>query len=220
MIKKAPRKALILSLAIVLFAALSFALDYPHNAVNNISCFSCHYVFGGEEDLMPPWITYGTNRDFTQHNALCWSCHNEVQAPLKKNHSSMQADEGYGQWTVECRVCHNVHEQRQVRKWGGESYLYSGQSDDIQIDVPGEKSYFTDDQASWTDNEWQDMLLIPNAGDLEYGYKILSNTSDTLTVDKEIDLGRAPIGSTFAIIYGNLIQSRVILDKITDPMGC
>jgi hypothetical protein len=34
------------------------ALDYPHSEINNISCESCHFVYGDEPSLLPPWTAH------------------------------------------------------------------------------------------------------------------------------------------------------------------
>jgi hypothetical protein len=161
-----------------------------------------------------------TTIDETQHNNLCESCHDSITAPFVKTHSSIQTDNGYGDWSVECRTCHNPHEQMQFREYGSESHLYSEQSDDIQLDTPAAgQSQLTDNEASWTPDEYQGFVLIANINDSTtgfrgFGYEILSNTATILTVDGNIDTAKAPIGSDFAIIYGNIIRELVTLDDI------
>ena len=213
-------KILILALALSLTAIQTDALDYPHNSVNNIGCDSCHYIYGTEPTLMLPWLVYGVDIDDTQYNSLCWSCHNNIIAPDMKTHSSLQIDNDYGNWTVECRVCHNPHYQKQFNTYGSETYLYSGISTGILTGQPSAgKSELTMTGAGWTINEYQGLVVIPNISQGSYGYRIESNTDSVLTIKGEVDLTKVTPGvDTFAIIYGKLINDTVVLDNITDPL--
>lgn len=95
------------------------ATDYPHSVINNIGCDSCHFVYGTEPSHLPPWTAHiPQDVDDTQYNTLCWSCHNDVDAPYVRSHSSRQTDNDYGDWTVECRVCHYPHYQKQFKTYG------------------------------------------------------------------------------------------------------
>lgn len=91
----------------------SAGLDAPHDASKSIGCLSCHEMTSTESMLIPPMGHVAQDIDDTLFNNLCWSCHNEVIAPYVKTHSSLQSDSSYGQWTVECWVCHNQHFQSQ-----------------------------------------------------------------------------------------------------------
>ena len=203
-------KALIITLAFCLMAAHAYsANDYPHFGINNIGCDSCHFVFGTQPSLLPEWTAHTPqNIDDTQYNTLCWSCHNDVDAPYMRTHSSLQIDNSYGDWTVECRVCHNPHFQKQFRTYGSSSYLYSGASTGITA------STLTKTGAGWTENAYQGYILCPNVSQKNYNYEILSNTSDTLTVQGPINLTKVSVGNTFAIIYGNLINDTIDLSRI------
>ena len=219
--KRAILKAVILAFILSLIAIEADALDYPHNSINNIGCDSCHYIYGTEPTLMLPWLVYGVEGiDDTQYNSLCWSCHNNIIAPDMETHSSLQIDNDYGNWTVECRVCHNPHYQKQFNTYGSESYLYSGISTDIQVDQPAAgKSELTMTGAGWTVNGYQGLVVIPNISQGSYGYRIESNTESVLTIKGQVDLTKVTPGvDTFAIIYGKLIYDTVVLDNIIDPL--
>ncbi|MHB1349070.1 MAG: LamG-like jellyroll fold domain-containing protein [Desulfobulbaceae bacterium] len=97
-------------------------LDPPHDAGKNIGCLSCHDMTSTEPNLLPPLghIPLPGDIDDTTSNGVCWSCHNDTVAPYRVTHSSLQTDASYGQWTVECSVCHNQHLQEQ--KYNGSSY--------------------------------------------------------------------------------------------------
>ncbi len=208
-----------LSLILSLAVSFAYAMDYPHMAVNNIGCSSCHYVHGDP----PPWLEHvPQDIDDTQYNTLCWTCHNGIEAPYVNTHSSLQTDDSYGTWSVECSVCHNPHRQRQLSEYGDESYLYSGVSTGIQIDQPEQgKSLLIQDGATWTENEYQGLVLVANVNNYyRHTYKILSNTNDTLTVKGQIDLLRIdPDINIFAIIYGKLIRKEIKLDDIHISVG-
>lgn len=214
--KKTIVNALLLALLFSLAAIPADTLDYPHNEANNINCDSCHYVYGGEPSLLPPWTSHvPQDIDDTPYNALCWGCHNDIESPFVRTHSSLQIDNGYGNWTVECRTCHDPHQQSQIMAHGSDSYLYSGSSTDIT------ETTLTDSNAGWTTNQYKDLVLIPNVdrtSRLKYGYKISGNTNNTITVESLIDLARVNVGDTYAIIYGKLVNSTIALDEITNPM--
>lgn len=187
-----------------------FSLDYPHFSINIIGCDSCHFVYGSQPSLMPPWTEHiPQDIDDTQYNTLCWSCHNDIDAPHVKTHSSIQTDSGYSNWTVECRVCHAPHYQQQFRIHGSASYIYSGLSTNLTA------ATITRTGAGWTNDQYKDMVVYPNVSQKNYSYKVLGNTSDTLTVHGPINLAKAAAGNTFAIVYGKLIKDSVNLSGIT-----
>ncbi|NIN36246.1 MAG: hypothetical protein GTO60_14580, partial [Gammaproteobacteria bacterium] len=74
--------ALILTILLSLIAVQADAMDYPHSSVNNIGCDSCHFIYGTEPSLLPEWTDHvPQDIDDTQYNTLCWSCHNDIEAP-------------------------------------------------------------------------------------------------------------------------------------------
>jgi hypothetical protein len=80
--RKIAISSLLLALIISLFAYQASALDYPHFGVNSIGCDSCHFIYGTEPSLLPEWTSHTPEDiDDTQYNALCWSCHNDIDAP-------------------------------------------------------------------------------------------------------------------------------------------
>ncbi len=193
---------LITLLAFILLCGSSYALDYPHFEGNNIGCDSCHFVYGSQPDLLPDWTSHvPVDIDDTQYNTLCWSCHNDIDAPYVRTHSSLQTDNGYGDWTIECKICHNPHYQLQSDSHGSQAYLYSSVSTNVT------SSTLTETGAGWTVNEFQGFVVIPNVAQKIYKYKIISNTSDTLTIEGPINTTFISSGDTFGIIYGNLINT-------------
>jgi predicted CxxxxCH...CXXCH cytochrome family protein len=208
--KKVIIKALVLALALNLISTQAYTLDYPHSGANNIICDACHFIYGTEPSLLPEWTAHiPQDIDDTQFNMLCWSCHNDIEAPHMRTHSSLEIDSGYGNWSVECRVCHNPHYQKQFRTYGSESYLYQGIVSNVTT------ATLTESGAGWTPDEHVGLILVPNAAKVSYNYQITGNTSDTLTVKGTIDTARVSAGNTFAIVYGKLVKSMIILDDIT-----
>jgi len=186
----------------LLLNSFVYALDNPHDASNSMTCSSCHFT----STDTPPWFTQppdpenpDTNYPF---NRLCWSCHNDTIAPYRRTHSNFVIN-GVEGWTQECRTCHNPHYQRQFRKWGSSSYLYSGTSTSVT------PTTITRTGAGWTDNQWQGMVVIGNTSYPNYNYRILSNTSDTLTVQGTINTTYVKAGNTFAIVYGRLVKDYI-----------
>lgn len=204
-------RALIITLAIILMATHAYSVnDYPHFSKNNVGCDSCHFIFGSNPALLPPWTEHvPQDMDDTQFNTLCWSCHNDIDAPYMKTHSSLQIDNSYGDWTMDCKVCHNVHYQKQFKTYGSASYIYSGASTGVT------SSTITKTGAGWTVNAYQGFVVVPNVLQKNYNYEILNNTSETITVQGPITLTKVSVGNTFAVVYGNPINDTIDLSKIT-----
>jgi len=190
------------------------ALDSPHNAASGYGCSSCHDVSNFDQPkLLPPDPDPHENIDDTQCNSLCWSCHIEGgDAPYVKTHSSLNTSDRYGNWSVECWVCHNQHYQEQSRNYTTASFLYSGVSTGV------DETTLTMAGAGWEIDEFKGMLVIPRTARVDINYTITGNTADTLTVNGPIDLGMVTAGDTFAITLGKLIRYRINLDFITDPL--
>ncbi len=174
--------------------------DNPHDTSNTVSCSSCHFTYGSA----PSWYTQGTdpgNPDSAYpFNRLCWACHTD--SGFKRTHSNFVIY-GVADWSRECRECHNPHYQRQSRRWGSSSYLYSNTSTSVTGNT------ITRTGAGWTDNDWQGMLVIGNTSQPNYNYRILSNNSDTLTVQGTINTSYVKAGNTFAIVYGKLVKDYI-----------
>jgi hypothetical protein len=177
-------------------------LDYPHNATNSINCWSCHYNTANPAS----WATHvPQDIDDTPWNNLCWSCHNDVDAQYMLTHSSLNAGDQYGEWTIECRTCHWVHHQSQYRTYGADSYVYTATTAAVTASTVTRSG-----GTAWTEDEYAGYIVVPNINQVSYNYMIVSNTADTLTVASPIDLSKVTAGvDTMAIIYGKLIRDEV-----------
>ncbi len=207
-------------------------LNYPHNSTNSINCWSCHYTTAS----VPTWVSDPvTDIDDTPWNRLCWSCHNETDAIYVDNHSSLATNSLNYTWptattdmygtaasTVECRTCHFVHHQLQERTFNSTTwqYVFNSASALYTGTVSGLSSTtVTVTGAGWTENRWAGYMVAPNVSNAfvpatsgqyhSYDYKIVSNTSDTLTVEGPVDLTVLGAGSTMAIYYGKLVRSTI-----------
>jgi predicted CXXCH cytochrome family protein len=201
------KKALVLISCMILACVSTFASDpirgeYPHSAKFDIGCDSCHWV--RNPSLPPDWATFvPQNIDDTLYNDLCWHCHNDFVAPYVKTHSSLTTDGRYGSWSMECRTCHQPHNQAQMDFYGSTSYIYQE-----SISFLSDNSLRGD--GGWTDNQFQGFVVNPNITQWpRYSYKVLRNSSDTLYVDGPMDLGKAAAGNTFVVTYGKLVKSSI-----------
>ena len=194
-------------------APLLAGLDAPHNSAEGLGCLSCHDMTSTLPKLMPSWIAHSpTSIDDTLFNSMCWSCHNDSRAPYVKTHSSLTTSDRYGDWTVECWVCHNLHIQQQLRTYGSAGYLHSAASTGVTATTLSQSG------ADWEDDEFAGMVLVPDTANINYNYTITGNTTDTLTVQGPMDLTRIIPGNTFGIVLGKLIRSTINVGLITDPL--
>jgi hypothetical protein len=199
-------KSLLALTALLIFigpvSADQLGLDYPHNATNSINCWSCHYNTNNPAS----WATHvPQDIDDTPWNNLCWSCHNDVDAQYVLTHSSLNAGDDYGEWTIECKTCHWVHHQRQLRAYGAEGYVYSATTGAVTASTVTRSG-----GTAWEEDEYAGYIVVPNVNQVSYNYMIVSNTADTLTVEGPVDLTKVTAGvDTLAIIYGKLIKDEI-----------
>ena len=190
---------------------------WPHNS--GIGCCTCHDLSSSEPMALPPLTHTSQNLDDTTANGLCWSCHTGgtlppnsphylTQAPYVKTHSSLNTSNKYGNWTVECSVCHNQHSQNQVITYGTASYAYTGTITGVDATT------ITVATAAWTADQYAGYVVMPNTAHIYNIYKIISNTATTLTVQGPIDLTHAAVGNTLGISYGKSIRSSINLANI------
>ncbi|MCF6282261.1 MAG: right-handed parallel beta-helix repeat-containing protein [Candidatus Polarisedimenticolaceae bacterium] len=195
-----------LAIAIPLVFALApvQAQDFPHSFDGNgIGCFDCHDIHGSADKLLkiidpnPP-----ENIEDTPANNLCWSCHNDVIAPFMRTHSSISIDDGYGDWAMECRTCHNPHFHPQQRYNAPDSYLTQRTISSVT------STLLTSTGAGWTPDEFAGLILFPDLSNSNVSNRILSNTADSITVKGTIHASVAS-GASFAVGYGKLIHQTI-----------
>ena len=148
--------------------------DWPHNATSGIGCRSCHDLASTEPKLLPPLAHTSQNLDDTTANSLCWSCHTGgtlpanspqylTQASYVKTHSSVNTSNKYGNWTVECWVCHNQHLQDQIKTYGAAGYADTGKK------ITGvDATTITVATAAWTVNQYAGYVVVPNTDQINY----------------------------------------------------
>ena len=195
-----------------------YAGGYPHFLQNGLECESCHDVQGTLPRLLKEQSVQ-QDIDHSVANQLCWSCHNDVDAPAVLTHSSMQSSDKYGNWTVECVVCHDPHLHRQAFAYPND-YIAQGVVASISATTLQKTG-----AADWIPDAYQGLILFPNKNSLYSSYRIVGNSSDTLTVDGDVstpqvdgsmDLSQVSAGNTFIIGYSKLIKSNVELGRISE----
>ncbi len=213
-------RGLSLALLLAFMASVAYGLDYPHEPSNpilpDISCLSCHDLHGGLGSLLKPSTPNpGMGSDDTEANNLCWSCHTgPALAPYRVPHSSDQISQQHGTWNMECKDCHDPHSQPQIQSYGSAAYLATGT---LTAVTSGATSTLTDASASWTVDEHAGRVVFPdiNARDRRgrpignLSYRVLSNSTNTLTLDGAINTAYIAAGDSYAITYGKLIRNRI-----------
>jgi hypothetical protein len=210
-------KFFILTAAATLLAGgVQAQLDAPHNTSTATGCLSCHQMNSTYPNMLPPLVTVPQNIDDTNSNNLCWSCHTGTggnDEPLHvPTHSSLQTDNGYGDWTVECWVCHNQHSQEQLKRYGSASYVYTGNY--AGVDNTGPDAVITVTGAAMVPDRFAGHIVVPNTARTDANYKIISNTADTLTVKGLVVTTFATPGNPLGIGYGKFIRAKINLDNI------
>ena len=211
-----------LVLLLVAVTQVSVALDFPHEPSNpilpDIGCLSCHDLEGSADSLLKASVpTPDMGGDNTEANNLCWSCHTGPGlAPYRVPHSSDQISQQHGIWNIECKDCHNPHNQPQFQTFGSASFLTTGVLEGV---TSGSTSTLTDNDAAWTVDEHAGRVVFPDVyardrrgipiGDLSY--RVLSNTATTLTLDGTINTAYIAIGDTYGVIYGKIIRDQILV---------
>lgn len=196
----------------LLYSGDAFALPgaYPHSTASNVTCSSCHSVYSDEPRLIPPALLHEpASLDDTKLNQLCLSCHDDTVAPQVATHSSLTTDNGYGDWSIECVGCHAPHDQPQFRLYGSDAYLASGVTSAITTDTPPGHTTISVDGTTWSDGAFVGLTLVPNLSVDHFSYKVVANSSDTLTVTGVLDPAVAAPGGAFAVIYGKLVRTDI-----------
>lgn len=201
----------VLFLAVGLFVIrgeVEAVTDAPHNKTNNIVCGKCHWVLTG---TMPFWNNTQNDQDDTRVNKVCWTCHNDVDAPMKETHSSTILGTKYGVWTKGCRDCHEHHNQKQSL-WADSTILkaYVATTPSITYDQNKNTSLITlwknlSGQSYTWDQDFKDWkgYTIKDLATEEF-FKILSNGASSITVRG--DASALPAQSEINLFYGKNVK--------------
>lgn len=212
----------------LLFSSDALSVGYPHFSGKDIECNSCHSLHGGfgYDILLPSWIgdyEQSTKED-TPRNILCRHCHNDTDAPSVMTHSYLRTSDRYGEWMVECWVCHDTHVYEQADPYTDpDNYIFEGQATDF--DISGSPVTVTVSGAGWSEDGFKGAVFFPDKNlllpaDVSHGpprYKILSNTTDTLYIEGPVGAGEIDTGNTFVISYSKLVRKSIDLENIVDP---
>jgi len=163
---------------------------------------------------------------------LCLNCHTassgpyvDTNAPLVKTHSSDNTSNQYGEWSRECRDCHDPHYQKQKVYKNTDAnnlYLATGIIDGCAYNGNGTSTLTYSsitykpgwDAAKVVEKtvEYRRAILFPNISKLGFSYPVTGINE----VDKEITVtGDArPVyqyisSSTFAMIYGQYVKENI-----------
>ena len=176
------------------------ALDSPHNSTNGMTCDHCHNSAKAAAD--PDWWK-------NQQQNVCGQCHNSLLVLGTDVATHLSGTKVL----VQSTLCHDPHTQRQNRMWGTSSYLYSSTSDPY---TGVTTTTVTKTGANWVQDQWKNMIVLPNVKYQGYSYRIVSNTADTLFIDTEgsapdnsIDTIYCLPGDTFAIVYGKFLKENI-----------
>ncbi|MFC1602865.1 right-handed parallel beta-helix repeat-containing protein [Pseudomonadota bacterium] len=215
-------KNLSLAIFLVFMTTVVYGLDFPHVPSNpilpDIGCLSCHDLHGSAGSLLKSSVPNpDMDGDNTEANNLCWSCHTGPGlAPYRVPHSSDQISLKHGVWNIECKDCHNPHNQPQIQTYGSAAFLATGT---LTAVTSSANSTLTDSSANWTVDEHAGRVVFPDAnardrrgipiGDLSY--RILSNTATTLTLDGVVNIGYVAAGDTYGIVYGKIIRNEILV---------
>ena len=206
------------------------AIDAPHNASHNVDCGDCHgeALTGGLTSPFWGGSYSPADIDDTVYNKLCLRCHTassgpypDTNAPLVQTHSSLKTSNKYGDWTRECRNCHDPHYQRQKNYKttdSGNLYLATGtitaciyNGNNTSTLTYSAITYKTGWNATKLTNKTEDYrrtILFPNVNRLGYNYPVVAVDTpnpNTITVSGDATVYLYP-PTTFAVLYGQYVK--------------
>ncbi|MBI4823057.1 MAG: CxxxxCH/CxxCH domain-containing protein [Nitrospirae bacterium] len=204
---------LIISSFLLLLSAQVYAIDPPH--ITNTTGFSTDRCLRCHDSSKTPGLVanIGTSIDNTATNLICRGCHEGVAALNAMTHSSLTTDNSYGTWTSQCITCHDPHYQMQYRKWKSDSFLKTGTV--LSISSPSNTITVN---TSLVAGNWVDYILIPNTRYMGFSYRIIGNTGDTITVQRNMNTRYARVNGTFALVYGQLVKSSVAYNGVANSV--
>ncbi len=223
---------------------------------HDVICDACHAEVGttGGATPSPFWSKQlgsytPPNVEETVMNMFCLGCHDEPtggsNAPSSaikvRTHSSFATGNKFGEWSVECLVCHHHHYQRQfvyyrnlapIKLATGKvtNIVYNGivnglPQSTIKFNNLTAKAGWTD-PASWRKKSSDDrgLIIYPNGASTTYSFSILSANADTIVIRGDVTEGitRGHLAlvpqKTFTIVYGMMLKEKIIAPGKTDPV--
>jgi cytochrome c5 len=185
------------------------AIQAPHDYSSSmtVTCMTCH-----EDPLLPFQPQVGDN---TAQNNSCLGCHHEGNDAITdrkyktvKTHSSTETSGRYGSWMIECRVCHEAHNQMQAVAYPTEGILATG------ILSAATPTLLTTSNIL-TAGAYPKFVVIPNAAYPGLVYRIADNSENTILTTGFMYLRGssgsylvAP-GQTYTVKYGKMIKPTI-----------
>jgi predicted CxxxxCH...CXXCH cytochrome family protein len=129
-----------------------------------------------------------------------------------KTHSSGNTSNKYGNWSIECRTCHNPHYQDQVSSYplDANADLLTGTIGSFsQPPLSAAETVIPLVGGSLVDNAWIDFTFVPNTAYPTRMYRIKSNTAGSVTVYGPVNVRYTPPNSPFAIRYGKMVLGQI-----------
>ena len=224
------KRAFIIALLVFVPAAAT-ALDAPHTDVVTgyaITCSNCHWV---HSSTMPPWtsVAYPDAKDDTINNRRCFSCHDSVQAPIEKVHSTTSTSSVYwstlGGWTTECVTCHDPHKQNQTQVWGSATYIVTGPVSSAAMVPNGVTNETTITLGNTLTANYSGHYFIPDINSVAAGlpmtfFKIKPFTPPTSVITVKGIVNTAYLSATnttYAVVYGENVKAAIT--KFANPAG-
>lgn len=216
------RKTLILIGILLLGLVATVAavtMDSPHDSATSQICADCHQKF-----------TIGAWTD-----SVCISCHTndtgggytKNSAPKVLTHSSENTSTRWGTWSNTCINCHwrynsGLHGQLQRFTYGGATYLVTGNVTSIVVNGDGTRTVgynnIAVNNADWADYaKWKNksgnergliFYITPVGADTPIAAEIVDATANTIKLAG--NPGIFAVGNTFALIYGQFINTSVL----------
>ena len=206
-----------------LIADYGSIVDAPHNQSRGILCADCHnYSLWFQFSPMTSAPQSAINSE-----TICLQCHGAGPGAIFSTHSSTamgsQHNQSFGEWSVGCVDCHDPHQQAQLSWRFNDSdalYLIKGEIDGNFNINKGITTF--DYSLLYASPQWSDpsgwsqknsfspsrgLILVQDMVNAFNSFQIVAATNATISIKGGIDPGS--VGSSFGIIYGQMIKSIV-----------
>ena len=165
----------VLALVVITQSTALTAYDPPHDDANDIFCADCH----GQSLDIPGGSPFWTgNTADSAYNAVCFRCHDGVDAPLANTHTP-------GSTSIKCTVCHNNHEQDQIYpgKYNRNNFFIATGTASLAVEAGGITTITVNDiQASNPPSDWAaDLNLLGDKTTTGRGALLVPRISATIS---------------------------------------